>query len=81
MVGKGKRLFVGLIFGLVIGMTQPVGALCDLSKPVHTTECISDPYGVCCVVESYFHDQTCYDLFCMSFDSCTWELSAPPLCT
>ncbi len=74
------RALAALIAGFIVSTAPAAWALCQLSKPVHTTECISDEYGMCCITETFFHDATCFDVWCVSFKRCTWELSAEPLC-
>ena len=76
-----KAAISGLVMGVALLLAPSVSALCELSKPSHTTDCAHDEYGMCCVSESYFHDQTCFDVWCMTFESCVWELGAEQLCS
>jgi hypothetical protein len=82
------KLFLKSILILVIFLGGNFAhALCDVSKKPNSTECEVDSSGICCIVESYQHDKTCYDIWCMSYGQgvnhkeCEWTKIAEPLCT
>ena len=56
-------------------------ALCDVSKLPNSTDCLGDSDTMCCIVESYSHNQTCYEVWCYEYNQCDWYQQTDALCT